>query len=115
MKYGDARVSTGGRSVEVHVRQLTRAGRNGASGEVASGWKADCTQLRWALDQFDARDGEGMGEVRATKSAQTKPGGIGSFTANWPSYSESQHGRSLHIDNYSIPAQAKHQSGALRF
>jgi DNA invertase Pin-like site-specific DNA recombinase len=53
VKYGYARVSTDGQSVDVHVRQLTRAGCKKVFREVASGAKTDRTQLRKVLDQID--------------------------------------------------------------
>src|ERR1700723_2095387 len=56
MKYGYARVSTDGQSVEAQVRQLTRAGCKKVFRETASGAKTDRSQLRRALDQLDAGD-----------------------------------------------------------
>ena len=56
MKYGYAKVSTDGQSVEAQVRQLTRAGCKKVFREVASGAKTDRRQLRRALDQFAAGD-----------------------------------------------------------
>ena len=56
MKYGYARVSTDGQSVEAQVRQLTKAGCKKVFRETASGAKTDRTQLRKALDQLDAGD-----------------------------------------------------------
>ena len=50
MKYGYARVSTDGRSVDAQVRQLTRAGCKKVFREVASGAKTDRAQLRRLLD-----------------------------------------------------------------
>jgi DNA invertase Pin-like site-specific DNA recombinase len=46
MKYGYARVSTDGQSVEAQVRQLTKAGCKKVFREVASGAKTDRAQLR---------------------------------------------------------------------
>ena len=46
MKYGYARVSTDGQSVDAQVRQLTEAGREKVFREVASGAKTDRAQLR---------------------------------------------------------------------
>jgi DNA invertase Pin-like site-specific DNA recombinase len=54
MKYGYARVSTDGQSVEAQVRQLTKAGCKKVFRETASG--ADRNQLRKALDQLNAGD-----------------------------------------------------------
>src|SRR6476660_1239056 len=56
MKYGYARVSTDGQSVEARVRQLTKAGCRKVFRETASGAKTDHIQLRKALDQLEARD-----------------------------------------------------------
>jgi DNA invertase Pin-like site-specific DNA recombinase len=57
MIYGYARVSTDGQSVEAQVRQLAKAGCAKVFREVASGAKADRTQLRKALDRLEAGDG----------------------------------------------------------
>src|ERR1700731_4509312 len=56
MKYGYARVSTDGQSVDAQVRQLTKAGFKKVFREVASGAKTDRAQLRRLLDQLDAGD-----------------------------------------------------------
>src|SRR5438309_9888957 len=56
MKYGYARVSTDGQSVEAQVRQLTQAGCRKVFREVASGAKTDRAQLRRLLDQLGAGD-----------------------------------------------------------
>ena len=56
MKYGYARVSTDGQSVDAQVRQLTKAGCKKVFREVASGAKADRAQLRRLLDQLEAGD-----------------------------------------------------------
>jgi DNA invertase Pin-like site-specific DNA recombinase len=56
MKYGYARVSTDGQSVDAQVRQLTKAGCKKVFREVASGAKTDRAQLRRLLDQLEARD-----------------------------------------------------------
>jgi DNA invertase Pin-like site-specific DNA recombinase len=56
MKYGYARVSTDGQSVETQVRQLTKAGCKKLFREVASGAKTDRAQLRRLLDQLEAGD-----------------------------------------------------------
>src|SRR5580704_17602819 len=56
MKYGYARVSTDGQSVEMQVGQLTKAGCKKVFRETASGAKGDRAQLRKALDQLDAGD-----------------------------------------------------------
>ncbi len=56
MRYGYARVSTDGQSVEAQVRQLTKAGCKKVFRDTASGAKTDRSQLRKALDQLDAGD-----------------------------------------------------------
>src|SRR6201987_4894392 len=56
MKYGYARVSTDGQSVDAQVRQLTKAGCKKVFREVASGAKTDRAQLRRLLGQLDAGD-----------------------------------------------------------
>src|SRR5271167_1403565 len=56
MKYGYARVSTDGQSVDAQVRQLTKAGCKKVFREVASGAKTDRAQLHRMLDQLDAGD-----------------------------------------------------------
>jgi DNA invertase Pin-like site-specific DNA recombinase len=56
MKYGYARVSTDGQSVDAQVRQLTKAGCKKVFREVASGAKTGRTQIRRALDQLEAGD-----------------------------------------------------------
>src|ERR1700687_829273 len=56
MKYGYARVSSDGQSVDAQVRQLTKAGCKKVFREVASGAKADRAQLRRLLDVLDAGD-----------------------------------------------------------
>src|SRR5436190_630883 len=56
MKYGYARVSTDGQSVDAQVRQLTKAGCKKVFREVASGAKSDRAQLRRLLDALDAGD-----------------------------------------------------------
>ena len=56
MKYGYARVSSDGQSVDAQVRQLTKAGCKKVFREVASGAKTDRAQLRRLLDVLDAGD-----------------------------------------------------------
>jgi hypothetical protein len=56
MKYGYARVSTDGQSVDGQVRQLTKVGCKKVFREVASGAKTDRAQLRRLLDQLEAGD-----------------------------------------------------------
>ena len=52
MRYGYARVSTDGQSVDAQVRQLTKAGCEKVFREVASGAKTDRAQLRRLLDRL---------------------------------------------------------------
>ena len=56
MKYGYARVSSDGQSVDAQVRQLTKAGCKKVFREVASGAKTDRAQLRRLLDQLAPGD-----------------------------------------------------------
>src|SRR5712692_10510855 len=56
MKYGYARVSSDGQSVDAQVRQLTKAGCKKVFREVVSGAKTDRAQLRRLLDVLDAGD-----------------------------------------------------------
>ena len=56
MKYGYARVSTDGQSVEAQVRQLTKAGCKKVFRETASGAKTDRAQLAKALAALEAND-----------------------------------------------------------
>ena len=56
MKYGYARVSTDGQSVEAQVRQLTKAGCKKVFREVASGAKTDRAQLRRLIKTLVAGD-----------------------------------------------------------
>ena len=56
MRYGYARVSTDGQSVDAQVRQLTKAGCERVFREVASGAKTDRAQLRRLLDRLAVDD-----------------------------------------------------------
>jgi DNA invertase Pin-like site-specific DNA recombinase len=56
MKYGYARISTDGQSVDAQVRQLTKAGCKKVFREVASGAKTDRAQLRRLLASLNAGD-----------------------------------------------------------
>ncbi|HME06689.1 MAG TPA: recombinase family protein [Bryobacteraceae bacterium] len=56
MKYGYARVSTDGQSVDAQVRQLTKAGCKKVFREAASGAQTDRAQLRKALAVLEAGD-----------------------------------------------------------
>ena len=56
MKYGYARVSTDGQSIEAEVRQLAKAGCKKVFREVASGAKTERAQLRRLLAVIDAGD-----------------------------------------------------------
>jgi DNA invertase Pin-like site-specific DNA recombinase len=56
MKYGYARVSTDGQSLDAQVKQLRAAKAEKVFRETASGARADRAQLRRALDQLDKGD-----------------------------------------------------------
>jgi DNA invertase Pin-like site-specific DNA recombinase len=56
MKYGYARVSTDGQSVDAQVRQLIKAGCKKVFRETASGAKTDRAQLAKALATLEADD-----------------------------------------------------------
>jgi DNA invertase Pin-like site-specific DNA recombinase len=56
MKYGYARVSSDGQTVDAQVRQLTKVGCKKVFREVASGAKTDRAQLRRVLDVLDTGD-----------------------------------------------------------
>ena len=56
MKYGYARVSTDGQSVDAQVKQPTKAGCPKAFSETESSTKSDRRQLRRLLDELDASD-----------------------------------------------------------
>jgi DNA invertase Pin-like site-specific DNA recombinase len=56
VKYGYARLSSDGQSVDAQVRQLTKAGCKKVFREVASGAKTDRAQLRRLLDQLAPGD-----------------------------------------------------------
>jgi DNA invertase Pin-like site-specific DNA recombinase len=56
MKYGYARVSTDGQSIEAQVRQLAKAGCKKVFREIASGAKTDRAQLRRLLSGIEAGD-----------------------------------------------------------
>jgi DNA invertase Pin-like site-specific DNA recombinase len=56
MKYGYARVSTDGQSVDAQARQLTKAGCKKVFREVASGAKTNRAQLRKLLAGIEAGD-----------------------------------------------------------
>ena len=53
MKYGYARVSTDGQSLDAQVKQLRAAGAEKIFRETASGARADRAQLRRVLDPLD--------------------------------------------------------------
>src|SRR6202041_884305 len=69
MKYGYARVSTDGQSVEAQVRQLTKAGCKKVFRETARGAKTDPSQLRKGPDQLDA--GAGLIVTRLDRLARS--------------------------------------------
>jgi DNA invertase Pin-like site-specific DNA recombinase len=56
MKYGYARVSTGGQSVTAQVAALTQAGADKVFRETASGAKTDRAQLQKLLERLDEGD-----------------------------------------------------------
>ena len=56
MKYGYARVSTDGQSLETQVRQLRAAGAEKVFKETASGARADRAQLRLAIEKLEKGD-----------------------------------------------------------
>jgi DNA invertase Pin-like site-specific DNA recombinase len=56
MKYGYARVSTDGQSLDAQVKQLRAAGAEKVFRETASGARADRAQLRRAIDAIDKGD-----------------------------------------------------------
>lgn len=69
MKYGYARVSTDGQSVDAQVRQLTKAGCEKVFREVASGARTDCTQLRKAINRLE--DGDVLMVTRLDRLARS--------------------------------------------
>ena len=56
MKYGYARVSTDGQSVDAQVKQLRAAGAEKIFKETASGARSDRAQLRRAVEQLAKGD-----------------------------------------------------------
>jgi len=56
MKYGYARVSTDGQSLDAQVKKLRAAGAGQVYKETASGARADRAQLRRAIDQLEKGD-----------------------------------------------------------
>jgi DNA invertase Pin-like site-specific DNA recombinase len=56
MKYGYARVSTDGQSLDAQVRHLTKAGCRRVFRETASGAKTDRAQLRRAIAALEPGD-----------------------------------------------------------
>ena len=56
MKYGYARVSTDGQSLDAQVRQLTKAGCRRVFRETASGAKTDRAQLRRVIAALEPDD-----------------------------------------------------------
>ena len=56
MKYGYARVSTDGQSLDTQVKQLRAAGAEKVFRETASGARADRAQLRRVIDQLQKGD-----------------------------------------------------------
>jgi DNA invertase Pin-like site-specific DNA recombinase len=103
MKYGYARVSTGGQSVEAHTRQLSKAGCKKVLREVTSGAKTDRAQLRRLLDQLEPGDvvmvtwldrlARSTRDLLNTLAAITdRKAGFGSLTDAWADTTTS-HGR----------------------
>ena len=56
MKYGYARVSTDGQSIDAQVRQLAKVGCKKVFREVASGAKTDRAQLRRVIETLEPGD-----------------------------------------------------------
>jgi len=56
MKYGYARVSTDGQSIDAQARQLAKAGCRKVFRETASGAKTDRAQLRRTINQLEPGD-----------------------------------------------------------
>jgi DNA invertase Pin-like site-specific DNA recombinase len=71
MKYGYARVSTDGQSVDAQVRQLTNAGCKKVFREVASGAKTDRVQLRKVLVLLE--EGDVLTVTRLDRLARSTP------------------------------------------
>jgi DNA invertase Pin-like site-specific DNA recombinase len=69
MKYGYARVSTDGQSVDAQVRQLTKAGCKKVFRETVSGAKTDRAELRKALATLD--DGDVLMVTRLDRLARS--------------------------------------------
>jgi DNA invertase Pin-like site-specific DNA recombinase len=69
MKYGYARVSTDGQSVDAQVRQLTKAGCKKVFRETASGAKTDRAELRKAFATLD--DGDVLMVTRLDRLARS--------------------------------------------
>jgi DNA invertase Pin-like site-specific DNA recombinase len=63
MKYGYARVSTDGQSLDAQVRQLTKAGCRRVFRETASGTKTDRAQLRRAIAALEPGGDHARGEL----------------------------------------------------
>ena len=89
MKYGYARVSTDGQSVDAQVRQLTKAGCKKVFREVASGAKTDRAQLRRLLDRL-ARSTRDL--LNTLASISGKKAGFKSLGDSWADTTTS-HGR----------------------
>ena len=73
MKYGYARVSTDGQSVEAQVRQLTKAGCKKVFRETASGAKAERAELRKALAKLVEDDVLMVTPARPAGAIDTRP------------------------------------------
>src|SRR5438105_7260871 len=81
MKYGYARVSTDGQSVDAQVRQLSKAGCKKVFREVASGAKTDRAQLHRLLDQLDA--GDVLTVIRLDRLARSTGDLLNTLAAIW--------------------------------
>jgi hypothetical protein len=96
MKYGYARVSTDGQSVDAQVRQLTKAGCKKVFREVASGAKTERAQLRRLLDQLDASDVLTVDAARPTGAIHPRP---------------VEHARGDHREESRFPIPRRHMGG----
>jgi hypothetical protein len=105
MKYGYARVSADGQSIDAQVRQLKAAGARHVFREVASGAKTDRAQLRRALAQLDA--GDVLIVTRLDRAIDTRPHFRGARRPGRRFPIASRHmGRHHHAARPHIPAPA---------
>jgi DNA invertase Pin-like site-specific DNA recombinase len=82
MKYGYARVSTDGQSVDAQVRQLTKAGCKKVFRETASGAKTDRAELRKAFATLD--DGDVLMVTRLDRLARSTRDLLNTLRTNKP-------------------------------